>query len=741
VFDVSGVFRLGRTAVAGWDANSNGWDTASRLDIPSDVTIAGQTAPGPVIIMGGTVKPGGNNIILRNVTFAPGYGNRSFNEPTRVPVAGDFPDSYTYDALDISGQNVMIDHVTTVYGTDETISMNELANNITVQYCDIAQGQNYPQADAEAAGVSYTGHSLGSLLQAGSNAKISILHNLYAHLKGRLPRVGTEATVLTVTGVGAANDLRNNVYYNWFGTAGTGASGQPSQNNFINNFYLAGPGGDDAAGGTSTAITTAAGGTSIFNGSDVVNTKVYHAGNLKDINKDADANDTTALVNADFGTSSIQTAAFTQTPYYGVTDTASAAYARVLDFAGARWWSRAAIDLRITNEVRTGTGRIVAWADDPFNSSATEGVEWRSLSSTLMTSRPTGFDTDNDGMPNEWELAHGLDPNVADNNGDFDADGYTNLEEYINEISAWPAAAQLLFKPRGNIRYAEITNWNVGAAASNTGSSTTAYWQPSKYDLALIQAGTAVVDAVGQHAGTLQVAAPNAVATLNVVAGWIEIAGELDVGFNGVGRRQGRQGRQGRIDGTRTGGGRVTQTGGVLTAKQAVVIGGGHARGGSHTVAVHTLAGGALNTPLLVKGTAAGAKFAFTGGALHAGTVGFDLVDEGGVIAPGGSGTGTGHTEVRGDLAIKSGALEIDLDGPASDTVGVTGTARLGGALEVKLRDGFAPKPGDSWTILVAARGITGQFQSIPKGYAVRTVGKRLILSFGGLPPVITSML
>ena len=123
--------------------------------------------------------------------------------------------------------------------------MNELANNITVQYSTIAQGQNYPQADAEAAGIDYTGHALGSLFQAGSNAKISVLHNLYAHLKGRLPRVGTEATALTVAGVGAYNDFRNNVFYNWLGTAGTGAGGQPSQNNFVGNFYLAGPGGDN----------------------------------------------------------------------------------------------------------------------------------------------------------------------------------------------------------------------------------------------------------------------------------------------------------------------------------------------------------------------------------------------------------------------------------------------------------------------------------------------------------------
>ncbi len=153
--------------------------------------------------------------------------------------------------------------------------MNELANNITVQWSTIAQGQNYPQADAEASALTYTGHSLGSLFQAGSNAKVSILHNLYAHLKGRLPRVGTETTALTTPTVGAFNDFRNNVFYNWLGTAGTGAAAQPSQNNFINNFYLAGNGGDNPVGGTSTALTTTAGGTSIFNGDDTTVTKVF----------------------------------------------------------------------------------------------------------------------------------------------------------------------------------------------------------------------------------------------------------------------------------------------------------------------------------------------------------------------------------------------------------------------------------------------------------------------------------
>src|SRR4029079_2615403 len=220
VFDVSGVIHLGRAAVSGWDANGNGWDTASRLNVPSDTTIAGETQPGPIIIMGGTIKPGGNNIIIRNVTVAAGYGNRSFDEPGNPPTSGDFPDSYVSTSLGIRATNVMLDHVTAIYGTDETVSMNELANNITVQFCTIAQGQNYPQADAEASGVEYTGHALGSLFQAGSNAKISVVHNLYAHLKGRLPRVGTETSALATAGVGPYNDFRNNVIYNWLGTAG-----------------------------------------------------------------------------------------------------------------------------------------------------------------------------------------------------------------------------------------------------------------------------------------------------------------------------------------------------------------------------------------------------------------------------------------------------------------------------------------------------------------------------------------
>lgn len=57
------------------------------------------------------------------------------------------------------------------------------------------------------------------------------------------------------------------------------------------------------------------------------------------------------------------------------------------------------------------------------------------LGTLAAATRPTGFDTDLDGMPNTWESANGLNPDdAADRNGDTDADGYTNVEEYLNSL-------------------------------------------------------------------------------------------------------------------------------------------------------------------------------------------------------------------------------------------------------------------------------------------------------------------
>ena len=43
---------------------------------------------------------------------------------------------------------------------------------------------------------------------------------------------------------------------------------------------------------------------------------------------------------------------------------------------------------------------------------------------------PICVDWDGDGMPDDWEIQHGLNPWVNDADLDYDGDGLTNIEEY-----------------------------------------------------------------------------------------------------------------------------------------------------------------------------------------------------------------------------------------------------------------------------------------------------------------------
>ncbi|MBA3483817.1 MAG: hypothetical protein H0T51_18590 [Pirellulales bacterium] len=329
------------------------------------------------------------------------------------------------------------------------------------------------------------------------------------------------------------------------------------------------------------------------------------------------------------------------------------------------------LDERIIHEVRTGTGKIMAWADDPFNSEPNEGVEWRSLlalradpvSGAAPYVRSVDWDVEDngpgaaagDGMPSWWEAKHGLDPLALDHNGDFDADGYTNLEGYVNELAEWPAPAPIVFNGAANNRFAQIANWDVNADPLASG-----LWQPSKYDEARVNGGTAVVDAAGQHAGTLVIAANNGdTARVNITEGWLEV-------------------------------------------QDAVVIGGTPTAQGTLN-----LSGGMLRAPLLAKGVQG--EFDFTGGVLSADVVGFDLVNQGGVIAPGGI---AGETHILGDLAMPSGVIALEIGGTAAgtfDRIVVDGQLAAGGELEVSLLGGFSPAAGDAFDLLDFS-SMTGAF-------------------------------
>jgi hypothetical protein len=542
VFDVAGVIWLGLSNTPAYD---NAWDVRSRINVSANTTVAGQTAPGPIIIMGGTVHCDAGNIIFRNVMIAPGYGMRTFDEPPNPPTPGDFPDTYAFDAMDIQGPNTMIDHVTTLFTTDESISCNEMCKILTIENCNISQAQNFPQLDAENPGT-YAGHALAHLLTASGGTKVSILDNFYAHMTGRLPQVGDQ-----VGGGGAYNDFRNCVIYNWSG--GGNSSSGPSFDNLIGNFYLTGPGGYGPESRTSSNIVFKANAGSPFWTGGIG----YVYGNMKDTNKNGIYTDTSSA-DGDLSTTHLPSALDIN---LGLTLSATEAFTNVLRHVGSQWWTRP-YDFRINNasaiatnnvgdiatfinerlihEAVTGTGNWIAWADDPFNPDPNEGVEWRSLlalradpvTGAAPLNRPANWDTDGDGMPDYWEIEHGLNPNdPSDRNGDYSGDGYSNLEKYLNEVAAWPAPHPVYFTGDADNRYARIFNWRVFGQQlniTNFGNVTTySFWQPSRYDTAVISNLTCVVDCVGQNAGILQLRTN---AFLNITNGWLKLADKLDIG-------------------------------------------------------------------------------------------------------------------------------------------------------------------------------------------------------------------
>ncbi|NDF33061.1 MAG: hypothetical protein EB157_00670, partial [Euryarchaeota archaeon] len=84
-----------------------------------------------------------------------------------------------------------------------------------------------------------------------------------------------------------------------------------------------------------------------------------------------------------------------------------------------------------------GSVGVSADGSDPLDPSD-GGADWdgdglTNAEETAEGTDPTNPDTDNDGLPDGWEVAYGLNPNSAsDANADPDGDGLTNSQEYAS---------------------------------------------------------------------------------------------------------------------------------------------------------------------------------------------------------------------------------------------------------------------------------------------------------------------
>ena len=412
----------------------------SKLNIRSNTTVAGQTAPGDgICIADYPTAISGDNVIVRYMRFRMGDKNTLLTSPAGcgVPVA---PFTAACMPLDgsggddsfgnLGGKNIIIDHCTSSWSSDEALTVYR-GDSVTLQWNIISEPLNYSY-HFETGDNDFEHHGYGGIWGSKHG---SFHHNLIADAKGRSPRFSGISTYSPAT-VGIENaDFRNNIIYNWGSYSSNGGEG--GNYNVVNNYYKYGP-----STGTGNSVSIPIKGMIVqpaqtTSGTIIPYGKFYVAGNYVDGYTSITTNNWLG-VSMSGGTQADTTLAKATTPFDiapVTTHTASEAYDLVLQYAGASL-KRDTLDERITNDVRNRTGKqIDVQGDFPHGTAYASTVNaWPTLNSTTA---PT--DTDHDGMPDAWETANGLNPNDATDRGLFATSGYTNLENYLNSLVGNPA--------------------------------------------------------------------------------------------------------------------------------------------------------------------------------------------------------------------------------------------------------------------------------------------------------------
>ncbi|MAT70682.1 MAG: hypothetical protein CMJ58_14295 [Planctomycetaceae bacterium] len=355
VFDVGGIVNINSGVV-----------------VSSNVTIAGQTAPGGIAIYGDRVSfSGANNVVSRH--FAIRKGNAGVRE----------------DASGASnGANMMFDHMSITWGVDETFSLNwdnkgNSLDNISIQDSIIAQG------------LDRLGHSAGGLMTLPEGGRFSIVRSLFSDNVTRNPKVRGE------------NEFINNVVYGWESAAYIMGDtvNMDSHANVIGNYFIEGPVNSSGPFNSGTA-----------------NFHIYGADNWVDPNRDGKLNG--SLVTSYPGADVVATPhAFPTTASLSAQD----ALAYVMENAGPSI-VRDAVDTRLMQEVASygAIGGVIDRETDLFPGYGSDPA--------YLNVRARLVDADNDGIADNWESDRGRNPANPNDWKSLTGAGYTWLEEYVNEL-------------------------------------------------------------------------------------------------------------------------------------------------------------------------------------------------------------------------------------------------------------------------------------------------------------------
>jgi hypothetical protein len=407
----------------------------------SKITIAGQTSPGGVTVYGYPCNVSkASDVVIRYIRMRTGdFNARAPRDPRAAQKAAvgkgakDL-DAGTANGFDVGrGDRVILDHVSTAWGMDETLSVT-LSRNVTIQNTIIAESLNssFHPKGPHGYGTLVRGELTPADQEAGTGG-YTFYGNLWAFHRARNPSIGGQQRLAPDQSEDSRRradvNIVNNVIYGW--------GDQPTHRNefgdvrinLVGNYYINGKEKKSDY---------------IFRESNPARTFLFGAGNFHDADQDSTHNGKAVGLAADLSRTFHEFDEQDQllTPSGGkpynffatVDDSvmpAEAAYARVVSHVGASL-SRDAIDNRIIESVIHRAGSLI---DSQDKLRGPEG-KLPGIDDLPATQRPADFDTDRDGMSNAFELEHGLNPNdAADGNGNnLSKDGYTNLEVYLNSL-------------------------------------------------------------------------------------------------------------------------------------------------------------------------------------------------------------------------------------------------------------------------------------------------------------------
>ncbi len=321
--------------------------------------------------------------------------------------------------------NIVIDHCSVQWAVDENGEGWSNCTDFTYQWCIFAEGALWGHEKGP--------HNMGMIIGggglAGEEKRVSVHHSLFAHNGGRNPLVSRGAIRPPVR-----IDIRNNVIYNARGAQGPmefavldGTSASPKiLANVVNNLIIPG----ESTGG-SFALNGALGHVK-------GNLQLYLSGNYRPKFESGSPDDWNRGI-VDMAPyvagGAIQWAekstygSDTEFKYAPVVTTPTDKVLRVvLDHVGATRPRRDSVDARIATEVETRAGQSGPGA----------GLQKTDTLYPVLKTGPTPADGDGDGLPDAWEVSHDLNPDDGSDGARTSFNGYTHIENYINELAGDP---------------------------------------------------------------------------------------------------------------------------------------------------------------------------------------------------------------------------------------------------------------------------------------------------------------